>query len=148
RQARDTYQFDDDYFAYRGQALIPNFQVARSFANKINQKRDISNFPNEIVQASQINAVSLIQGITHYIFQLYLATRPHLLDQALGHLREQVGTEEAEKTLLRFVQEFQPQPVYQRTLDPQSYLLSTFDGRPNREVTLEELTMLWMSNVN
>ncbi len=148
RQARDTYQFDDDHFAYRGQALIPNFQVARSFANKINQKRDISNFPNEIVQASQINAVSLIQGITHYIFQLYLATRPHLLDQALGHLREQVGNEEAEKTLLRFVQEFQPQPVYQRTLDPQSYLLSTFDGRPNREVSLEELMMLWMSNVN
>jgi glycosidase len=148
RQARDTYQFEDDRFAYRGQALIPNFQIARSFATKINQRRDISNFPNEIVQASQINALALIQGVTHYIFQLYLATRPQLLTDALAHLRQQIGSDSAERTLLRFIEEFQPQPVYHRELDPQSYLASTYDSRPNREVTLEEMTMLWMSNIN
>jgi glycosidase len=148
RQARDSYQFDDDRFAYRGQALIPNFQVARSFANRINQKRDISNFPNEIVQASQINALALIQGITHYILQLYLATRPQLMSNVLTHLRQEIGSDSAERTLLRFIEEFQPQPVYHRELDPQSYLVSTYDTRPNREVTLEELTMLWLSNVN
>lgn len=147
RDARDFYKFAQDYFAYRGKAQIPNFQTARGFANQMNQRRDIASDPSQIVQASAVNAVALIQGIQHYLFRAYCQSRPGLLEQALSQVQGQLGGA-AVTTLDQFVAQFPPQPVYAGAQRPYDYILAMYDGRPNRETTLEELLMLWLSNAN
>ncbi|MBI5667961.1 MAG: alpha-amylase [Chloroflexi bacterium] len=147
RLARDRYQFDDTLFNYLGKAFIANFHAARGFANRMNQRRNIGSFPNQIVPASQVNAVALIQGIMHYIFRLYLQRQPQLLPTALEQLRAEFGPD-LDKTLRRFLDEFPPQPVYNRVLEPQEFLAGSSEARSNQEVALEELVMLWLANSN
>jgi len=147
RDARDFYKFQDEFFAYRGKAQIPNFQTARGFANEMNQKRDIVSDPAQIVQASAVNAVALIHGIQQYILRLYLNRHPGALSRALNQVEAQIG-EATQKTLDTFVQRFPPQPIYHNTMTPYEYMMALYDARPNREATLEELLMLWLSNAN
>lgn len=147
RQPRDRYQFDPDFFTYLGKAQIPTFQTARAFAGQINQKRDIAHFPNQAIQPSQVNAVALIQGITHFIFRLYLQRHPGLLAQAAAYLQAQYG-DDFDKTLRRFIDQFPPQPIYEQKLTPEQFLASITENRSNRETALEELVMLWIANVN
>ncbi len=147
RLARDRYQFDNTFFTYVGKTLIANFQTARSFANQTNQKRDISNFPDRMVQPSQVNAVALTQGITQYIFRLYCEQHPQLLTSALNRLKASLGPE-LERTLYRFLDEFPPQLVYQRATETESFLADSHENRSNREMALEELMMLWVANAN
>jgi glycosidase len=147
RLPRDRYQFDDGFFNYWGKAHLPNFQRARAFANQINQKRDVAHFPDQAIQPSQVNAVALIQGITHFIFRLYLQRHPGLLSQAALYLQG-LYSDDFEKTMRRFVDQFPPQPVYDQQQTPEQFLAGITDGRPNREAALEELVMLWVANVN
>ncbi len=147
RPARDRYQIESALFTYLGKTFIPNFQSARSFANQMNDRRDIGNLPNQIVQASQIYAIALIQGVMHYIFRQYCERHPALMQNALNRLRDQLGPE-VDNTLRRFVDEFPPQPVYQRAQDTGQYLSTAYENRPTREITLEELLFLWLENSN
>ncbi|MER3457579.1 MAG: hypothetical protein C4309_02035, partial [Chloroflexota bacterium] len=59
RQARDRYQFDEALFALSGNVIFANFHAARAFAQKINQKRDLINFPEQAVKAGELNAMGL-----------------------------------------------------------------------------------------
>jgi len=148
REARDTYGFDDNFFAYRGTAQIPNFQAARSFADEMNRARDIAADPSRIVPPSAVNAVALIQGITQYLFRQYVAGRPGLLQGALDAVNARLGDDNARLTLDQFVSAFPPQPIYHAKMTPYDYILAMDNGRPNREITLEELLMLYLSNQN
>ena len=147
RVSREKYQFETDQFNFFGKATIGNFQAARRFATRMNQRRDISNFPNESISPSQVNAVALIQGITQIVFRLYCARHPQLLQTALAHLGEQFG-DDLPKTMTKFLEEFPPQPVYSRTQNIPDYITGTHQSRPNRESALEELILLWLSNQN
>jgi len=147
RPARDRYQIESALFTYLGKTFIPNFQAARSFSNQMNDKRDIGSLPNQAVQASQIYAIALIQGVMHYIFRQYCQRHPALMQNALNRLREQLGPD-VDNTLRRFVDEFPPQPVYQREQDTTQFLASGYENRPTREITLEELLFLWLENSN
>ncbi len=147
RLARDRYQFDDALFTFLGKAWINNFYAARAFASRMNQKRDIGRFPDQTVPASQVNAVALIQGVTHYLFRLYLRSHPQLLPGILERLGTQFGSD-LDRLLRQFVAEFPPQPVYHRELEPGQFLNDGLDDRPASEIALEELVMLWLANAN
>jgi len=53
-----------------------------------------------------------------------------------------------DSTLTRFVGEFPPVSVYQREMDSSTWLSSASGGVPNRQLALEELMMLWLTNAN
>lgn len=149
RSARDLYQFDETLFTQAGTVIFANFHAARLFAQKLNQRRDLVNFPEQAVRASQINALGLVHEITHFLFRKYREERnPNLLSEMLSALSTQHGTEGVEATLRRFADEFPPLPVYRREMDVQTYLAGETDGTPNREIMLEEMLMLWISNTN
>jgi glycosidase len=147
RVSREKYQFETDQFNFFGKATISNFQAARRFATRMNQRRDIGNFPNASISPSQVNAVALIQGITQFVFRLYCARHPHLLQTALSRLGEQFG-DDLPKTMTKFLEEFPPQPVYMRSQSVSEYIGGEHESRPNRESALEELILLWLSNQN
>src|SRR4030043_788431 len=92
RQARDRYKFDDLIFGLSGNVIFANFHAARLFATKINQKRDVINFPENVVRAGQINAIGLIAVLLHMVVQLYRQqVNPIVLQEALDWLYGMLG---------------------------------------------------------
>jgi glycosidase len=149
RRARDHYQFDQALFALSGNVIFANFHAARVFAQKMNQKRDLVNFPEQAVKPGQINAMGLIDEILHYIVELYRAQRnPHVMGQALAWLDEKLGRRAVDTALERFADTFPPLAIYRREIALDAYLEGETAGVPNRQIVLEELLLLWLANVN
>mgnify|MGYP000185723931 CR=1 FL=1 len=149
RQARDRYGFDQSLFSLSGNVLFADFRAARAFAQKINDKRDLLNHPDQTVWAGQINAMGLIDEILHYVVGLYRRERnPQAMSQALAWVKERVGRREVERALVQFAMEFPPLAVYRGEQSLAEYYAGTTDGIPNEQVLLEEMLMLWLANKN
>jgi hypothetical protein len=112
RRARDYYGFDEALFSFNGNVIFANFYAARTFAQRINEKRS----PDRTVKAAQINALGLIDELQHYALKQYREQKnPRVMQEALDYLTAQIGPEEVEKTLRRFVGEFPPRPCTRRS---------------------------------
>jgi len=149
RYSRDRYKFDEIIFGLTGNVIFANFHAARLFATKMNQKRDVINFPEKVVRAGQINAMGLIDEILHLVVQEYRQQiNPKVMQDALDWLNGNLGKDAIDATLLRFVQEFPPVAVYRDGISPADYLEADSDGLSHRQVALEELLLLWLANVN
>jgi glycosidase len=149
RQARDRYQFDQTLFSLTGNILFANFRAARVFAQRMNDRRDLVNFPERTVRAGQINAMGLIDEILHYIVGLYREQKnPKVMQEALDWLKEQMGKEAVEAALRRFADEFPPVAVYRGEISLDEYLEGETEGVPHRQLLLEEMLLLWLANAN
>src|SRR6188768_2248445 len=71
RSARDRYQFDEMLFGLTGNVVFANFHAARLFAQKINERRDLINYPEQAARAGQINAMGLIDEVLHRVIATY-----------------------------------------------------------------------------
>ncbi|MCO6451711.1 MAG: hypothetical protein J5I90_13080 [Caldilineales bacterium] len=149
RDARDFYQFDQSIYSLSGNVIFPNFHAARVFSQKMNDRRDLAHFPERAVKASQINAMGLIDELLHIMFAQYRAqVNPNVLAETLASLQKQLGAEQLEQTLRAFGDQFPPLTVYRRQQTLDEYLGGESEALPHREITLEELLMLWLSNEN
>lgn len=149
RQTRDRYQFDDSLFNLSGNVIFANFHAVRVFAQKMNQKRDLVNFPEQAVKASQINAMGLIDEVLHQVVALYRQQRnPQAIAQALAWLEARLGAQQVDAVLRVFADDFPTVAVYRKGMDVESYLQGETEGVPNRQVVLEEMVMLWLANLN
>jgi glycosidase len=149
RQARDHYQFDELMYGQAGNVIFVNFHAARLFATKMNQKRDMINFPENVIRAGQINGMGLIDEILHLVVQLYRQQiNPQVMGVALDWIVGKLGKDEIDHTLLQFIQEFPPMVVYSKSQSAEEYLNSDTNGFSNRQIALEELLLLWLANAN
>ncbi len=149
RDSRDRYRFDESLYTITGNVIFANFHAARLFAQRMNQKRDLANFPEQAVKSSQINALALIHELTHYMFRIYREQfNPQLLEQSLSWLTQQVGPQAVDAALKKFADQFPALLVYRREQDIDTYLAGQTDGMPNRQIVLEEMLMLWLENAN
>ncbi|NIV28980.1 MAG: alpha-amylase, partial [Anaerolineae bacterium] len=149
RQARDRYQFEDSLFTLSGNVVFANFHAARVFAQKMNDARDLVSFPEQAVKAGQINAMGLIDEISHVIVRLYRQQKnPEVMEQALGWLGARLGPQAVDATLRAFADQFPPLDVYRRQVTLDEYLEGETAGVPHRELLLEEMLMLWLANAN
>ncbi len=149
RQARDRYQFDLSLFTTSGNVILANFHHARTFAQKMNARRDLVNFPEQAVQAGQINAMGLIDEILHLVIETYRRERnPQVNAQALAWLEEKLGKDAVDQALRRFAAEFPPIAVYRREISLEDYFAGSTGEMSHREVELEEMLMLWLANLN
>ena len=149
RKARDFYQFDDSLFSISGNVIFPNFHAARVFSQKINEKRDLVNYPEQAVKVGQINAMGLIDEILHYIIGLYSNEKNlQIMKQVLDWLYEKFGKSAVDEALRRFADEFPTVSIYRREIEIDAYLEGQTAGVPNRQIVLEEMLMLWLANMN
>src|SRR4030067_2618263 len=149
RKARDLYQFDEALFTLSGNVILPNFHAAMVFAQKINEKRDLVNFPEQAIRAGQINAMGLIDEILHYITGLYRDEKnPQIIKQALDWLYEKSGKPAVDDALRQFADEFPTVAVYRREIELDAYLEGETAGVSHRQIVLEEMLMLWLANLN
>ena len=149
RNVRDKYRFSESLFSLSGNVIFTNFLAARTFAQKINEKRDLISYPEQAVKAGQLIAMGLIDEILHYIVGRYVEeTDPSIIEKALSFLTEKLENEKIEKTLYHFADQFPPLDVYKRNIDIEGYLKGETAGTSNRQVVLEEMLLLWLANMN
>lgn len=149
RLAREKYDFDQSLFRFNGSVIFADFFAARQFSQKINQKRDLVNFPEQAVKSSDINAIGLIDEILHLVISLYRKRiDPYVFQDAYDYLEETLGKNRLQKTMERFIEEFPPGAVHRKEINRDDYLESSTNNISNKIITLEELLMLWITNKN
>ncbi len=149
RQSRDRYGFDQSLFTLSGNVLFANLRAARTFAQKINQKRDVIHHPEQAVRAGELNAMGLIDEILHIVVALYRQeAAPQSMALALDWLKQTMGQRKVEQALAEFAVDFPPLAVYRGEMTLEQYLDGDTEGVPNQEVLLEEMLMLWLENKN
>ncbi len=149
RLSRDKYDFAQSLFAFDGNVIFANFLGAREFAQKINNKRDLVNYPEDAVTAGDINALGLIDEILHLVISLYRKEIDAKTSQkAYLELVSKLGEEALEKALVRFVEDFPPLSVYRGGINPKAYLQASTNNTPNKYLIIEELLLLWITNKN
>ncbi len=149
KQARDKYQFEEVLFSKNGNIVFANFHASREFAHKINQLRtDTADF-DTLASPADINAMGLIDEIFHQVVEEYYNTHGRSIQTALARfLIDRLGREKAIDTLIKFNQQFPPVSVYAGEKTIQEYLKESDKGVNNYDVTVEELVMTWLANVN
>ena len=149
RRARDRYQFEDSLFILTGNVVFANFHAARVFAQKMNEQRDLLNYPEQAVKAGQINAMGLIDEILHHVVGLYRRqVNATVIRNALHWLNDRLGERAVEAALRQFADEFPTISVYRGRIPVGRYLDGDTGGTPNREIVLEEMLLLWLANEN
>jgi len=71
-----------------------------------------------------------------------------VLQDGIDYLKNNLTEEELDKTLLKFIEEFPPLPVYQNKIKANDYLNGKTEDKNNREIILEELIILNLENIN
>lgn len=137
RRARAKYQFDEQLFSLIGRVVLADFNAARNFAEKMSQVR------GQVVPASDINAMGLIDEILHILIRQYEMQNPGIMQRALVS----VGSV-ADSSLPKFIQDFPPMAVLHGEMDPAQYLRGETVNRSNRLIALEEMLILYITNQN
>ena len=149
KAARVRYDFDRALFQTTGNVIIPDFPAARGFARRMNERADRERYPDRVVHAAELNAMGLIDEILHHAVEIYRRTvNPNVMADAAKALAAGLEPDALDGALVKFVEQFPPLVVVRDRQDPTAHLNDQTEGRPNREIALEELMMLWLANVN
>ena len=148
-EVRRKYGVEETLFSMSGNVILADFRAARELAHRMNQVRDAANHPERAVSAGRLNAMGLVDELTHLIVARYRErTNPRVLADALEHLEGRLGKSAVDELLLAFTEEFPPAAVHRGQMTAEEYLSGTTDSTSHREVTLEELMVLWLANRN
>ena len=136
RRAREVYGLDETLFAVSGNVVFADFHAARVFAHSMNQRRELLQFPERAVSASQIHALGLIDEVLHLVIARHRRERaPQLWSDALSSLEAELGGEAVDRVLEAFVDEFPPVAICSEvSSQPQAYLEGATDGVDHREI--------------
>ena len=137
RQARRKYQFDEALFALDGNVVLADFAAARRLAESMTRVR------GEVIPASDINAMGLIDEILHILVRQYEKQNPGAMQRAFEAVRR-----DADATLLQFTEQFPPLAVQRGEIEARQYLDLRTAGRPHRQSALEEMLLLNLANAN
>jgi hypothetical protein len=149
RMARERYGFEESLFSYNGNVILANIAACRSFAHRMNQVRDVEKHPQQAVHAGQLFAMGLIDEASHVLMARYRQQfDPEVMTSALDWFGAQVGTDNVDKMLLAFVEQFPGQSVIRGQETPAQWLAGDAAGLPHRAAALEELLLLWSANRN
>ncbi|NQT27453.1 alpha-amylase [candidate division KSB1 bacterium] len=149
RKSRDTYQFDELLYSITGNVVFSDFMAVRTFVQKVNDRRNVVEFPELAWRAGDVNAMGLIDEILHRVLALYREEiNPKLMTEALTSIETVIGKDAVDKTLRQFVETFPPIQIFQSKITIDDYLSGETDGQSNPEVVLEEMLLLWLANGN
>lgn len=140
RKARDKYKFDRSLFKPSGNVVFKNFEAVQKFVAKLKGIK---------ARAGEINAVDLIHEASHHVVQLYIKQKnPQILKKARERLQKELSKKTLDKALRLFAREFPSTRVYREEYPVDRYLEGTSQGRSRRHLLLEEMLLLWLTNVN
>ncbi len=149
KDSRIKYELEENLFSLKGNLVISDFRTARLLSEKINSiRRDEGKFEVQVT-AGQINALGLLHEIFHLLIRTYEENnKKGVFRDSIDYLKKNLAEDELDKTLLKFVEEFPPLPVYQNKVKASEYLNGKTENKNNREIILEELIILNLENIN
>jgi len=128
--ARDRYQFDQILFELDGTIAIGNFNAARLLASKMNEQKDLLNFPESAARASEIYAIGLIDEIFHHVFNLYKkTTTENIFQKAVEYLTQNLTTQEINQVIQLFTKEFPPKKVFLKEQSITDFINEIFNNQ-------------------
>ncbi|MFC5865073.1 alpha-amylase family glycosyl hydrolase [Acidicapsa dinghuensis] len=149
RAIRSQLDFDGLLFSYTGNVVFANVAAARKLAAQFNALHLPGNAPEKIINGGALFAMGLIDELNHALVARYREeVDPAVLSEALRWFADKVGPENVDHLLLSFVEHFPTVDVYQGHLSASQWLAGNTENRSNREVALEELMLLWLTNIN
>ncbi|MDR0313540.1 MAG: alpha-amylase, partial [Treponema sp.] len=149
QEVREACGLKDSLFSLNGNVVLADMRQVRDLTMQINTRLGPSLYPDRIVKAGQLNAMGLIDEILHYVVALYREqVQPDLFNAALEHLETKLGTNDTGGLLKTFGVQFPPKAVYTGKSTVEQYLATTEEGESCRSISLEEILLLAMANLN
>ena len=149
KEVREEFKLEGSLFSLTGNVVLADMRQVRAFTQRLNEKVDPVKNPERFVRAAQLNAMGLIDEILHYIVALYREqVQPDIFETALARLNEKIGAGKTVTLLENFCGSFPPRDVYSGKASVKGYLDGS-DGKEScRCLSLEELLLLAMANLN
>ena len=149
RVVREKLDISELLFSYTGNVIFANVTASRKLAARLNDALGPNPDQAHIVNAGALFAMGLIDELNHALIARYREDiDPKLLSDAILFFTEKVGAENVQRLLLSFVDQFPNTSVFEGKFSAADWLGAAANGRPNREAALEELMLLWLSNIN
>jgi glycosidase len=149
RTARDHYGFADRLFSVTANVVVVDLAASRDLAHRMNTVRDAARHPDRLVHPAALNAMGLIDEVTHVVLSLFREHRdPRVMLDALDWLATRVGRDALDATLLAFADHFPTVAVYRGLESATEWLARETGGVPHRAIALGELITVWLANLN
>jgi hypothetical protein len=149
KELREEYGLEDSLFSLRGNVFLADMRQVRALTAKLNARVDPAAHPEKIVRAGQLNAMGLIDEVLHYMAALYRQqVQPDAFDRGLERIEKNLGSGKTGVLLESFCGLFPPRDVYKAKTDVSGYLKGSDGGESNRSLSLEEILLLALANLN
>src|SRR6056297_103454 len=149
RFSRDRYRFSEALFSKEGHVISTDRKAVVKLVEAINKKRNVNRYPQLRASAAEVYALALLHEISHHVVHLYIEEHgSDIFTQLEQHLREEHGDQQVEHSLTAMIDYYPPAPVYSGNESAEEHLHKTDQQRPNTEVYLEEMLLVWLSNLN
>jgi glycosidase len=145
RPVREEHELEAPLFSLTGNVILADLRQARAFTVKVNKKLP----PEKKLRPGLLNAMGLIDEILHYVAALYREeVKSDAFEQAVSRLEQRLGGEKTQAMLQNFTGQFPPQAVYSGNNSVDGYLNSSEGGESCRSLSLEEIMLLALANLN
>ncbi len=151
RDARNKYEFAEFKFSEKGNIEFNgNIHVVRMLVQKLNQKRDLINYPEIAIRIGEFNGMALIYEINKFLYNLYKEeTQNSLLNNELYEfLEKKIGSSKLNGAIYSLIEEFPPDIVYQEEEKIEEFLKDEVGGVENEIHFIDEFVNLWLGNMN
>jgi glycosidase len=149
RAVRDEYGLEKALFSLTGNVILIDLKRTREFAARCNERVGRENGPEKPVNAGGLAAMGLIDEILHYMTAQYRKqVKRDVFGEALSRIAAKLGKDKGARLLEMFSHIFPPQQVYAGEVSVQSYLAAKIDGENASVMTLEEIMLLALANLN
>jgi glycosidase len=151
RDARQKYKLEDFKFNEKGNIEFDgDIYSVRLFVQKLNQNKDLINYPELAIKVGQFNGMALIWEILNDIIEKYEKkhTKTNLLKDLYNHLSDTIGEKTLQETTKKLLEDFPPEPVFQKKVPLEDFLEMKTKDSENRVQFLQEFLNLWVANEN
>ena len=151
RDARNKYELNDFKLSERGNIEFEgDIHLVRLFVQKLNQKRDLINYPELAVRIGEFNGMALMYEIKKYLLDLYREETENesLTLELFDHLKEKIGELRLNKAISSLIEEFPPEKIYQGDINIEEFLKEEIQGVGNEIQFVDEFINLWLGNSN
>ena len=151
RDARQKYNLNDFEFNEKGNIDFDgDVYSVRLFVQKLNQKKDLINYPELAIKVAQFNGMALIWEIFEDIIKLYeqKTDNTSIFKELYDHLSKKIGEKPVLETTKSLLENFPPDPIFKDEVLLDDFLEKKTTAYENKVNFLEEFMNLWIANEN
>ncbi|MDR0497377.1 MAG: alpha-amylase [Treponema sp.] len=149
REVREGHHLEGSLFSLTGNVVLADMRQVRALTQRLNDGVDPVRNPERFIQAGKLNAMGLIDEILHYVVALYREqVQPDIFETALARLETKLGAGKTRNMLENFCGRFPPRDVYGGKTSISGYLAGSDRGESCKSLSLEELLLLAIANLN